>query len=103
MDDKAISDVYWISGEGKDPRCFAFAEKYPSNDLNLDLLFMRKLQNNSAFPVGHGSDRTASSFSSSGAPNCDVDNLNEMEWREMTAEGGGRRLNVIPTDPNHEE
>ena len=26
VDDKAISDVYWISGEGKDPRCFAFAE-----------------------------------------------------------------------------
>ena len=66
---------------------------------------MKKLQNNTASPVGHGSDRTASSFSSSGAPNCDADNLNEMEWREMTAEGGGRgrRLNVISTDPNDEE
>ena len=28
VDDKAISDVYWISGEGKDPRGFTFAEKY---------------------------------------------------------------------------
>ena len=77
-------------------------EGYGSNDLNLDLLFMRKLQNNSAFPVGHGSDRTASSFSFQRAPNCDADNLNEMEWREMTVEGGGR-LDVTPTDPNHEE
>ena len=56
---------------------------------------MKKLQNNPAFPVGQGSDRTASSFSFQRAPNCDADNLNEMEWREMTAEGG---LNVIPTD-----
>ena len=77
-------------------------EGYGSNDLNLDLLFMEKLQNNSAFPVGHGSDRTASSFSFQRAPNCDADNLNEMEWRELTVEGGGR-LDVTPTDPNHEE
>ena len=86
MDDKAISDVYWISGKKRIGslllricRINTTVEGYGSNDLNSDLLFMKKLQNNPAFPVGHGSDRTASSFSFQRAPNCDADNLNEME------------------------